>query len=145
MNGPEYNTAWWPILWLFPQLSLRTCSGILSSLMVVCVRVCLCVCAYRPIQNSYTYLSRSLGSSKGRAIAQTVSLQLTNAAARVRTQVRTCGIYGGQSGTGGFLRVDWFPPKILIPPTATHSSSITLGWYCGQVSSALSLTPPQET
>jgi hypothetical protein len=41
------------------------------------------------------------------------------AAARVRSQVRSCGISGGQSGTGaGFLRVLRFPLPILIPPTA---------------------------
>jgi hypothetical protein len=42
----------------------------------------------------------------GRAIAQAVSRSLPTAAARVRARVRSCGIYGGQSGTrAGFLRV----------------------------------------
>jgi hypothetical protein len=46
------------------------------------------------------------------------------AAARVRDQVRSCGICGGQSSAGaGFLRVLPFPLPILIPPTASHSSS----------------------
>jgi hypothetical protein len=55
----------------------------------------------------------------GRAIAQAVSRWLPTAAARVRSQVRSCGIWGGQSGTGaGFLRVLQFPLPILIPPTA---------------------------
>jgi hypothetical protein len=51
----------------------------------------------------------------GRAIAQVVSRWLPTAAARIRSQVRSCGICGGQIGTGaGFLRV----LPILIPPTA---------------------------
>jgi hypothetical protein len=37
---------------------------------------------------------------QGRAIAQAVSRRLPTAAARVRAQVRSCGICGGQSGTG---------------------------------------------
>jgi hypothetical protein len=47
------------------------------------------------------------------------------------SQVKSCGICGGQSGTGaGCLRVLLFPLPILIPPTAHHSSSsIIRGWY----------------
>jgi hypothetical protein len=53
------------------------------------------------------------------------------AEARFQAQVRSCGICGGQGGTGaGFLRVLWFPVSILIPPTAPHSSSsIVRRWY----------------
>jgi hypothetical protein len=55
----------------------------------------------------------------GRAIAQAVSRWLPTAAARVPSQVRSCGICGEQNGTGAdFLRVLRFPLPILIPPTA---------------------------
>jgi hypothetical protein len=48
---------------------------------------------------------------------------------RPASQVRACGICGGQSGTGAdFLQVLRFPLSILIPPTAPHSSIIR-GWY----------------
>jgi hypothetical protein len=61
---------------------------------------------------------------------------LPTAAARVRTQIRSRGICGGQSGNGAsFLRVLRFPLPILIPPTAPHSSSsIIRGWYNRPVS-----------
>jgi hypothetical protein len=67
---------------------------------------------------------------RGHAIAQTVSRWLPTAAARVRAQVSSCGICGGQSGVGaGFLRVLRFPLSSLFPPTAPHSSFIIRGWY----------------
>jgi hypothetical protein len=70
-------------------------------------------------------------SVQGRAIAQAVNSRFPTAAVRVRAQVRSCGICGGQSGTGaGFLRALGFPLPILIPPTVSHSSSsIIRVWY----------------
>jgi hypothetical protein len=48
----------------------------------------------------------------GHAIAQAVSRRLPTAAARDRSQVTSCGICGGQSGTGaGFLRVFGYPSQ----------------------------------
>jgi hypothetical protein len=86
-----------------------------------------------------------------RAIAQAVSRRLPTVAARIRAQVRSRGICGGQSGTGaGFLRVLRFPLPILIPPTAPQSPSsiiwgCTIGQLVADVRSGLSFTPPQET
>jgi hypothetical protein len=70
-------------------------------------------------------------TKQGRAIAQAVSRQLSTATARVRARVRSCGICGGQSGTGaGFLRVLRFPLPIRIPAIAPQSSPpIIWGWY----------------
>jgi hypothetical protein len=49
---------------------------------------------------------------------QSVSRRLFTAAVWVRSQVRSCEISGGQSGTEvGFLRVLRFPLPIIIPPT----------------------------
>jgi hypothetical protein len=79
------------------------------------------------------HLLHSLGL--GRAIAQMVSRRPDAAVAWVRSQVTSCGICGGQSGVwGGFLRVFRFPLPILIPPTASHSSTIIWGWYNRPVS-----------
>jgi hypothetical protein len=65
-----------------------------------------------------------------RAVSQFRWLVAGTAAARVRVQFRSCGICGGQNGTGvDFLRLLWFPLKILIPPTAPRSLSITRDWY----------------
>jgi hypothetical protein len=76
-------------------------------------------------------MGKHLVTGSGRAIAQAVSRRLPTAAARVRAQVRSCGIRGERSGSGArFFRVLWFPLPILLPPTATHSSSsIIRGWY----------------
>jgi hypothetical protein len=74
-------------------------------------------------------------SCLSRAIAQAVSHQLPTTAARIRVEVRSCGICGRQSGTeAGFLRVLRFLLPILIPPSAPHSSSIIRSWYSRPVS-----------
>jgi hypothetical protein len=68
----------------------------------------------------------------GHAIAQAFSGQLPTTVALVLSQVRSCGICGGQSGTeAGFLQVLWFPlpTLILIPPTAPHSFVIFQMFY----------------
>jgi hypothetical protein len=86
----------------------------------------------------------------GRAIAQAVSRRLPTAAARVRCQVTSCRICGGQSVTGAdFLPVLRFTLPILIPPTVPRSLSSsgagTIGQLVADVPSGLSLTPPQES
>jgi hypothetical protein len=73
--------------------------------------------------------------NSGRAITQAVSRRLPTAETRVRAQVRSCGICGGQSGTGAcFLRVHRFPLPFLLPPTTPHSSSVIRGWYYRPIS-----------
>jgi hypothetical protein len=85
---------------------------------------------------------------QGRAVAQAGSPRLPTAAALVRGRVRSCGIYGGQSGIGaGFIRVIRFPlPNI---PTDCSTLVIIRGWYnrpfSGISNSGLSSIPPQDT
>jgi hypothetical protein len=65
-------------------------------------------------------LDKSIPYHYGRAVAQAVSRWLPTAAARFRFWA-TCGIYGGQSGTGaGFHRILRFPLPI-IPPVSLSS------------------------
>jgi hypothetical protein len=77
------------------------------------------------------YSNESYRNSQGGAIAQAVSGWLPTAAALVRARVKSCGICGGQSGTGTDLfRVLLFPLPIFIPPIFPQSpSSIIWSWY----------------
>jgi hypothetical protein len=65
------------------------------------------------------------------ATARVVSPQLSTAAALVRAWVGSCGICGGQSGTGaGFCRVLRFHlPRIPLTPSHSSSPIIIWGWY----------------
>jgi hypothetical protein len=78
----------------------------------------------------------------GLAITQAVSRRLLIDAARVRAQIRSCGICGAQSDAGtGFLRLLRFPLPIIIPPTASHSSSSsTIGQTMADIPSGLGVT-----
>jgi hypothetical protein len=59
------------------------------------------------------YKVRTKHGQYGRAIAQALSRRLPTTTPRVRSRFRSCGICGGQSGTGaGFLRVLRFPIPI---------------------------------
>jgi hypothetical protein len=94
------------------------------------------------------YTSHSIVTlTDGRAIALAVTRRLLTAATRVRAQVRSCRICGGQSGTGAsFLRALRVPLPILIPLTAPHSSSIVRGWYNRPVSGRrIKWTQPHPT
>jgi hypothetical protein len=85
-----------------------------------------------------------------RAVAQAVSRRLPTAAARLRAQVRSCGICGGQSGTGQvFTEYFGFPSQFsfhrLLHTHHLSSGAGTVGQLVADVPSGLSLTPPQET
>jgi hypothetical protein len=63
-------------------------------------------------------------SREGRAIAQAIIRSHPTTAARVRAQVKSCEICGGQSGArAAYLRILLFLLP-FIPPTTPHSSSI---------------------
>jgi hypothetical protein len=65
---------------------------------------------------------------------------VAQAVCRVQSQVRSCEICGGQSGTGtDSLQVLPFPLPVLIPSAAPYSSVIR-SWY----NSGSSLTPSHE-
>jgi hypothetical protein len=72
----------------------------------------------------------SVRNTLGHATALAVSCWLTTMVAWVRTQVRSCGILGGQIGTG---------PELII----YHMGADTIGQIVANISSGLSLTPPR--
>jgi hypothetical protein len=68
------------------------------------------------------YFTGLFNGRSGRAIAHAVSRRFPIAAARIRSQVRSCGICGGKCGIGaGFLRIFRF----LLPNfhSTNHSSA----------------------
>jgi hypothetical protein len=70
----------------------------------------------------------------GRAITQVVLVGFPPRPPGFDPQIMSCGICGGQSGTGAsFLRVLLFPLSILIPLNAPYSFIIR-GWYNRQIS-----------
>jgi hypothetical protein len=96
-------------------------------------------------------MNRMSKGAFGRAIAQAVSRRLPTAAARVRAQVRSCGICGGQSSTRvGFLQVFRFPcqasfHRLLHTHHHLSSGASKIGQLVGDVPSGLSLTPLHPT
>jgi hypothetical protein len=103
------------------------------------------------IRDDYVCISDiNKSHSLGRGMAQAVSRRLPTADARVRAQVTPCGICGGLSDSGaGFLRVLRFPRqlsfhRLLHIHHHLSSEAGTIGQLVADVSSGLSLTPPQE-
>jgi hypothetical protein len=87
---------------------------------------------------------------KCRAIAQAVSHRFPTEATRVRAQVTSCGICGGQSGTGAvfseYFDFPWqFSFHRLLHTHYLSSGVGTIGQLVANVPSGLSLTSPQET
>jgi hypothetical protein len=63
-----------------------------------------------------------LMTTKSFVIAEVIGHHLVTMVAWVQSQVRSCGICGGQSGIGmGFLQVLSFRLPVLTQPTAAHS------------------------
>jgi hypothetical protein len=84
---------------------------------------------------------------QGVAIAQAISRRLPTPAARVRAQVKSCGICGGESDTGAVFVSEYFgflSQFSLHRLLHTHLSSGagTIGQLVADVPSGLSVTPP---
>jgi hypothetical protein len=74
-------------------------------------------------------------------IIQAVSCRFPASAARIRYQVRSCGIYGGQiCNEAGYIRVIRVLLPIHTPPNVPHSSVIQIPPVAG-VPFELSSTP----
>jgi hypothetical protein len=61
----------------------------------------------------------SSNPGQGRAMAQAVSRRTITTESRVRARVNTCGICGGQSGTG-----TGFSPSSSVLPRQYHSTVV---------------------
>jgi hypothetical protein len=95
----------------------------LENTFVWIVTPCICVEVHRRLGGKESPPS-SGWKSKPSKKAQAVRRRLPTTAARVRLQVMSYRICGGDDDTGaGLFRVFRFPLPILIPPTAPHSSS----------------------
>jgi hypothetical protein len=71
--------------------------------------------------------TRIKNATSGRAEAQAVSCRLPISAGWVRTWFRSCGICGGQSGTGaGIFQILQFPLPSISQITPHSSSSIII-------------------
>jgi hypothetical protein len=109
------------------------------------------------IANTFQFLinrslirSHKLYTEVSRAIAQVVSRRLPTATARVRAQVRSCGICGKQSGIGAVFSKYFCSHCIysfhrLLHTHHLSSGAGTIGQLVADIPSGLSLTPPQET
>jgi hypothetical protein len=96
-----------------------------------------------------SYCQKKVRQLIGRAVVQAVSRRLPTAAAQVRSQVRSCGICGGQSVTGQVSSEYFgFPCQFsFYQMFHNHLSSGagTIGELMADVPSGLILTPPQKT